>query len=79
MTLTLLDLGECCFAGTVLILDGSEGRTPSAPKVKVGREMPRVGCSWRMGGDGSRGAPRRPGPVGVVSWTVSSPKVPRGR
>jgi hypothetical protein len=45
MTLILLDLGECCFAGTVLILDGSEGSAPSAPKVKVGRETPCVGCS----------------------------------
>jgi hypothetical protein len=45
MTLILLDLGECCFTGTVLILGGSEGSGPSAPKVKVGRETPCVGCS----------------------------------
>jgi hypothetical protein len=45
MTLILLDLGECCFTGTVLILGGSEGSAPSAPKLKVGRETPRVGWS----------------------------------
>jgi hypothetical protein len=49
MTLILLDLGECCFAGTLLILDGSEGSAPSAPKVKVGRETPRVRCSLANG------------------------------
>jgi hypothetical protein len=51
MTLILLNLDECCFAGTVLILGASEGSAPSAPKLKVGRETPRVGCSlvkgWR--------------------------------
>jgi hypothetical protein len=49
MTLILLDLGECCFAGTVLILGGSKGSAPSAPKVKVGRETPRVRCSLANG------------------------------
>jgi hypothetical protein len=49
MTLILLDLGECCFACTVLIIGGSEGSAPSAPKVKVGREMPCVGCSLANG------------------------------
>jgi hypothetical protein len=49
MTLILLDLAERCFAGTVLILGGSEGSAPSAPKLKVGRETPRVGCSLAKG------------------------------
>jgi hypothetical protein len=32
-----------------------------------------------MGIDGSRGAPRRSGLVGVVLWSVSLPKELRGR
>jgi hypothetical protein len=79
ITLMLIGLCECCFAGVFPTIGDPEGCRPSAPKVRMSRKRHASGTLRYREEGGSGGTPQRPDVVGAVSWTGSVPKVRRGR